>query len=493
MSPSLNVEDLDFLLILCPPWGFATPPLGAAYVLESVERAGFSAKFADVNTHLLKELEEKPDVFERLAKISRTSDPKSLWLYSALPVWHEGKSLGSVFDEFLPLILGHLDSHLAAKPKVVGFSVYRDNLYFSVKLASALHERLPNMPIIFGGPWLKNYYHKEAIAADSADLLVFGEAEKILPKFLTEILSMPAQNRRKLVREKFNSEIMVHPVDVNELPYPTYKNFEMEIYQPRHACVITTRGCPKRCAFCVDWVLARKYRERAVENVLAELEFLVQNFEVKVINFNDLNLGVNVGRMKTIAKGIIDRKLDIIWDANLSISEELDEGAFELLKKAGVRTLQFGIESASQKILKLMGKDYSPDIAKKVLKSAHDAGLKPMVNFVVGYPNETEDDFNQTAAFLSDVAEYLDQIGTISTLHIVPLTCLAKDSAKLGIEPICGDSPYEHNWRQNALDLKTRIDRAYRLIALSKSLNLKMIHTNAEIDRIELKRIDGVS
>lgn len=482
------MKDLDFLLILCPPWGFSTPPLGAAYVLESVERSGLFAKFADINTYLLKDVKEIPNVSERIAKISHTPDPKSLWLYSALPIWHDGKLVSNLFGEVLPLIWKHLNPYLDLKPKVIGFSIYRDNLYFSVKLARALHERLPDVPVIFGGPWLKNYYHKEAILPDSADLLIFGEAEQILPKILTEILSMPAQNRRNLVKEKFNSEIVAYPVDLNEIPYPKYKSFEMQIYQPHHACVITTRGCPKRCAFCIDWVLARKYRERAVENVLDELEFLVKNFKMKVINFNDLNLGVNVKRMKKIAEGIIERKLDIIWDANLSISEELDEDAFELLKKSGARTLQFGIESASQKILKLMGKDYSPELAKKVLKAAHDAGLKPIANFVVGYPDETEDDFNETAAFLIEVAKYLDQIGTISTLHIVPLTCLAKSVNKLGIEPIEGDSPYEHNWRQNELDLKTRIERAYRLIELAKSLNLKMIHSNVEIDKVELNR-----
>jgi len=487
MSPNPEKEGLDFLLILSPPWGFATPPLGCAYVLESVERAGLSAKFIDLNSLLLKDVQAQPDILARLTELFGISDPNRLWTYSALPIWHHGETF-ELFNVLFPLIIDHLSPHFATPPKVVGLSVYKDNLYFSGQVARAIHASYPNVPIIFGGPWLKNYYHKEAIWPDSADLLIFGEAEEILPKVLKEILSERTPNRRALLKDRYNFELTAYPVDVHKIPYPTYKSFDLELYQPRHACAITARGCPKRCAFCVDWVLMRKYRERDVESVLAELEFLTKELGMKFISFNDLNIGINVERLKAVANGIMERGLDIAWDANLSVSEALDEGVFALLAKSGARTLQFGIESASPKILKLMGKDYSPDAAKKVLKSAHEAGLKPIVNFIVGYPDETEDDFNLTAAFLTEVAEYLDQIGTISTLHIVPLTCLAKDTSKLGIEPIEGEKPFEHNWQQKDLDLKTRLARTYKLIALSKKLNLKMIHTNAEIDRIELKR-----
>jgi len=481
------VEELDYLHILCPPWGFSTPPLGPAYVIESLRASGISARFIDISALLLKHVLAQPHLKARIAAITGVSDPKKLWSYSSLPMWHTAARLDDLFWTLWPALHGHIDPHLSLSPKVVGFSIYRDNLYFSTRTARALREHLGDAPIIFGGPWIRKGYDRDAVPRDAADLLIFGEAEEILPEVLKGLLAEPGRSRRKALKRRLAREIVAPPVDLDRVPYPTYEGFDFDLYQKSHACAMTTRGCTKRCNFCIDWILGRRYRERDVSNVLDELEMLAKELGVKVLVFNDLNLGINVERLRAMARGIVERGIELAWDANLSVSDELDERTFEVLAKSGARTLQFGIESGSERILKLMGKDYTPELARKVLEAAHKAGVETMINLIVGYPSETKDEFDQTTRFFNETADFIHKIGAISTLHIIPMTDLAKQVDALHIRSAYHREPVEHYWEQDGLDLGTRIERAYRLVALARKHGLGMIQTNADIDRMDFR------
>lgn len=486
------MEELDFLLILCPPWDSTGPPLGSGYVIESLKSEGFSAGFVDLNALLFKEAATQPRLQAKLASITGSSDPHALWSVSSMLEWHLNKKISEdIFSALWPVAKGFLDPYLQRTPKMLGFSVYLDNIPFSVRTAIALRDLVKNAPIIFGGPWLNDDLYKRELRQSPVDMLVFGEAEEILPKILHGILSEPAQNRRRALKKMFGYELKPRTIDVNRIPYPKYEGFNLEPYQPNYAFVTTSRGCLNRCKFCADWVMSRRYRERALSNVFDELEFLTRTLGTKVIAFNDLNLASNVTLLKAIAQGIIDRKIEMQWDINLAISEGLDEDTFKLLADSGVRNARFGVETGSAKILKLMGKKYSPNLARRVLKASHAAGLNTMINIIVGYPNETEEDFEETVNFLKDVAEYLTSIASISTLCIFPQTYLARHLKRFAIQPICGNSAIELNWQQEGLDLKTRVERAYRLLAISGELNINLVRNIADINRQSLRHYTG--
>ena len=230
-----------------------------------------------------------------------------------------------------------------------------------------------------------------------------------------------------------------------------------------------------------------RYRERNLDNVIAELKYVTGVLGMRYITFNDLNLGANPKRLKRLAARIVQSNIQFEWVANISVDEQLDESFFSLLAKAGTTQIQFGIESASPKILKLMGKGFSPETAMRNLEDAHRAGLLPRVNFVVGFPFENEKDFDLTAAFLDRVAGYLESVGSVNTLFVLPMTRLAHDAKKMRIEPIFQPVALDCNWLHEDADPQKRIDRAYRLIEIARQHNLPVMQTNVEYTRVLLK------
>ena len=485
------MDRLDFLLVLCPPWGFDTAPLGPAYVMEALEKGGYRAAFADVNRHLAQVVRDDRALAERLSEITGFAKALDLWDLSSILAWHNEGHLDALFDEFAPYIESFLSGFLASKPDLLGASIYQDNLDFSVRTARLIHRMHPALLIVFGGPWSAVIHRDRSVESYSADLIVFGEGETALPLVLDQLAGVPQKQRRAWLGATYPQGLKAKSVDVDAVASPRYAGFDLDAYRPKQICVITSRGCPKRCVFCADRILMGRYRERSLENVLDELEFVVGRLNVNHVTFNDLNLGANVQRLIALANGIVKREIRFSWIANLSVDARLDEAAFSLLVESGATQIQFGIESGSPRILKLMGKDFTPETALNNLKAAHRAGLKIRVNFVTGFPFESDEDFSCTAAFLDQVGSFLERIGSINTLFILPMTRLASETERLGVEPIFGPVPLEWNWMQKDADPKTRIERARRLIEIAHANDLPVLQTNVEINRLLLLRQFG--
>jgi radical SAM superfamily enzyme YgiQ (UPF0313 family) len=482
------MTQLDYLHILCPPWGRHAPPLGPAYVLEAAERAGYSVAFVDLNATLFGKIAGSDALAEKLA--DATGSTRDLWDYDARPHWNLNGQAAALLDLLLPQIDEALSGALDREPALIGFSVYLDNLGMSSLLAAELHRRFPQIPIVFGGPWTTDSYRHDASVPDAADVLVFGEGEKLLPRMVEFAKNAAPKTRREKLVEKFGPELEPEPVELDEVPFPRYRSFELGLYQSGHISSMTTRGCPMRCKFCSDRIVGRRYRERSLDNVLDELELAHRELGGTHITFNDLNLGANVKRLRALAEGVLERGLDISYDVILSTSKGLTDEILAVLAKSGARTVSFGVESGSKSVLENMDKPFDPDTARSAILASKHAGLQVMVNFMVGYPGETEDDFRETLAFLDELATSIDKV-LVNSLYILPGSRLADAVKDLDIEPIHGDSPLDENWRLGALDLKARVDRSFKLEALAKKHGIEIFQSNADITCARYQKMIG--
>jgi radical SAM superfamily enzyme YgiQ (UPF0313 family) len=163
--------------------------------------------------------------------------------------------------------------------------------------------------------------------------------------------------------------------------------------------LITSRGCPFLCRFCVypQTMTGRKYRLRSVEDVIEEIRFVQRTFpEVKSIFFEDDTLTVNKSRLIAFSEALIKSNVRIPFVANSRI--DLDLETMKVLKAAGCRQLCVGFESGNQEILNEIRKGIKIERMEAFMENARKAGILIHGCFMIGFPGETHQTVEQTIA-----------------------------------------------------------------------------------------------
>jgi radical SAM superfamily enzyme YgiQ (UPF0313 family) len=154
------------------------------------------------------------------------------------------------------------------------------------------------------------------------------------------------------------------------------------------------------------------WRPRSAQNTLEELQFLASEGYKQLI-FVDDSFTLNPKRVIEICRGMRKEKLDIQW-----ICEgRVDNYSYEMLRemvKAGCKILYFGIESANQRILSYYGKTITPEQAETAVRTAKKAGVDVIVgSFIVGAPDETREEIQNTIEFAKKVPIDLPQFNIL--------------------------------------------------------------------------------
>ncbi|NLB64460.1 MAG: radical SAM protein [Fibrobacter sp.] len=161
--------------------------------------------------------------------------------------------------------------------------------------------------------------------------------------------------------------------------------------------ILSGRGCPHRCTYCVvpQTITGHVYRKRSPKDVVDELEYIKDNFpELGEVFFEDDTFTVDPRHTRAICEEILQRKLKITWSANARADVSGD--LLKLMKKAGNRELCVGFESASAEVLKSVKKGLKLDRAEQFMKDARAAGILIHGCFMVGNPSDTPETLQET-------------------------------------------------------------------------------------------------
>jgi anaerobic magnesium-protoporphyrin IX monomethyl ester cyclase len=161
--------------------------------------------------------------------------------------------------------------------------------------------------------------------------------------------------------------------------------------------LITSRGCPFRCSFCVypQTLTGRAYRFRSIQDVLDEVEYVIRAFpDVQSIFFEDDTLTAGKKRCIELADAMIGRNIRISWTANSRFDVDLE--TMLKIKAAGCRQLCVGFESGDQRILDTMKKGTKRDRMFQFMRDARRAGLLIHGCFMMGFPGETPESIRRT-------------------------------------------------------------------------------------------------
>jgi radical SAM superfamily enzyme YgiQ (UPF0313 family) len=195
--------------------------------------------------------------------------------------------------------------------------------------------------------------------------------------------------------------------NLDELPLPVYEMLPMEKYnysfsdlpQP-FSIMVTSRGCPFQCSYCLKVMSAGKYIARNPRSVVAEMKYLKERFSIRSIFFQDWEFMIDKERVRQICQLILENNLKIIWGCN-GRANDIDENLVRIMKEAGCVRINIGFESGSQKILNQAQKKIKISDLEKAIKICRDNQIKIGMYALLNLPGENRFTLKETVKFLT--------------------------------------------------------------------------------------------
>lgn len=190
--------------------------------------------------------------------------------------------------------------------------------------------------------------------------------------------------------------------DLDALPLPRHDLLPLQRYRAPlvkgpYAFVVTSRGCPAGCQFCIKHVsYGRSVRFRSPDHILAEIEQLVGLGVRSIHMYADL-FTVNRDHVMGICQGLLDRGLSVRWTCNSRV-DFVDRDMLNLMARSGCWMISWGIESGDEEMLRQMHKGVSMEGIHRALAWAREAGIRNWGYFIIGLPGESVESIRRTIA-----------------------------------------------------------------------------------------------
>lgn len=325
----------------------------------------------------------------------------------------------TMFDQANPdtpddVIVEQIRKH---KPDLVGLSFLSTTSYPYAKiLARRIRAADPEVKLAFGGVFATLNSLRVKTQCPEVDFVCKGDGEQLILDLL-ENLDNPAEVPGVTWADSDGEvhENTPRPLDRNldQWPFPDRESLPLDFVESmpldvpavlsldRYTTMQTSRGCPWPCVFCdIPTFNQGKWRSRSAEHVLAEFEQL-QAEGYGGVYFVDDHFLLQPKRIEAICQGLIERDYPIYWGCEGRVDSVCME-LFPPMAQSKCRSLMFGIESGSQKVLDRLKKEQSLEQIETAVDNAKQSGIEIVHGFfVLGSPDETEEDMRQTFRFAS--------------------------------------------------------------------------------------------
>jgi len=312
------------------------------------------------------------------------------------------------------------------QPDIIGFTAVTPSIIKTVKLASMMKEAYPSIPIVIGGPHFTAVQEQTLQDYPVFDYGVVGEGEETMIELVEALSAGKTPSNISALAFRKNGEVRFTsprpPIkDLDFLPFPAWELLDgfPSRYHPAlfkykklpATHIISARGCPNKCIFCDTSVFSRQIRFHSSEYVLEMIGYLIKNFGIKEIIFEDDQFLIRKKRVARICEGILKAKWNISWCCSGRVNSADDPGLLRLMKRSGCWQISYGIESGSQKILNFAQKGITINQIKKAVRLTHEAGILSKGYFIFGLPYETEETMKKTILFarhipLNDISAF---------------------------------------------------------------------------------------
>ena len=439
--PGRDQPGQGILLLSLPFVGIERPALGLSLLKAQLQRAGYRCDVRYLTFDLASFIgtEDYRWVSDDLPYTAFVGD----WLFTAALYDADSVRVDRYVDEVLRgewhlteadisrlyrirqycgVFLSHCLEHIAwSTYKVVGFtSTFTQNIA-SLALAQQVKAKHPDKVIVVGGGNWEGAMGKALLQRfDFVDFAFSGESDRSFPLFVKDLSrsdlslkSIPGLTYR--LRDGTvvtNTPEIINNLD--QLPVPDFDDYFRDLeaspigsdVAPR-LILETSRGCwwgvKSHCTFCGLNGSAMHYRSKTPGRVMAEFDRMDDRYGVREFEMVDNIL--DMAYFKTLLPALANRNkhYGFFYETKSNLSQQ----QVRLLASAGVHTIQPGIESLSDRVLKLMRKGTTALQNVQLLKWCRQYGVRVEWNLLYGFPGERAEDY-ETMLGLLDKITFLD-------------------------------------------------------------------------------------
>ena len=294
-----------------------------------------------------------------------------------------------------------LHEALAWAPDVIGISLFPAcNVTYdgARRVLRQVRSELGQRPLaVAGGVGITIEPRKAARRyAGLADLCVHGEGEVTFAEVVRKHLAgEPFEGVAGIVRYDHGEPVVEERrefiSDLNALPFAAYELFDSVGDTIAEYPIMTSRGCPFNCVFCLNKTLTRRtFRARSAENVVAEIASARDKFRYDAVYIWDDHFSLKRERAESICRMLIERKMNLRYFLPDGIRADSVTPEFaELLRESGCAGVSIGFEDANPETFAHIkkGEQYEDIIhAIEVLKAA---GVPVRASMIIGLPHTT--------------------------------------------------------------------------------------------------------
>lgn len=369
---------MDVVLCTPPVYDNDFPVLAPSILCSVVRNNNFKIKYIDLNQDLYKKKE-----------IAFNGDIKNWKLVDVL-FNHRTKEylkynrLNAIFDIWVNRMISY-------SPRFIAFSMLSIFNYLpTIELSKRIKEKNPNIKIVVGGvasEWFEKYL-KENNLSYLVDYFVIGYGEQ----FIIDLL-----------KNKITERISYYPtLDLRQKIISDYSDYDLDSYLNKGIYTYTSRGCINNCTFCGVRNLWKDFNTREVDHVIEEMNTLSSKYDITTFKTADSIMNAVLPYLRKFCMKLKD--YDYKWDCMFSIRSIMKPSDYDLMAGAGCTKVFIGVESGSCNVRKHMRKRFSNEDLIKTLENLNRVKIMPCLMFIVGYPTETEEDFNLSKKLISEIA-----------------------------------------------------------------------------------------
>lgn len=311
------------------------------------------------------------------------------------------KKIKILDDQIIPVTAEVLAEYVKdlSTPYLFGISCFTAGIGRGYQIAQLIKRQYPSSYVIMGGIH-PTVLPQEVLRSGYVDIVVRREGEETLVSLYDAL-----KNRRDFtqilgISYKDKSNKIIHNPDaplfpnLDLLPLFPYYLFESHLDKYNLGFIVSSRGCPYDCIFCSQrQISGRWYRAASPKKVIGELDLLINKYKQKDISFFDDNFVVNPERTKELCNlmyenGFYKKAVFSCQTRGDAINEEI----LGYLKKAGFTTVGFGLETGSERLMKLINKGETVQQNIDAVKLAKKHGFIIISSIILGLPTETKED-----------------------------------------------------------------------------------------------------
>ena len=428
-------KDGAILLIKPPYFSPWTPPLGISILKTFLEQQGYAVKCLDLNTD--------PDLWgmhhkyfgalQTLESVHINDGYSKLWwILNAHMIAYANdaspadcarvlervtpyygitinqpiiNTLIPLIDQFFKRMKAVVNEIDLSRFSTVGTSTYTTSLGPSLFLLKHIKRAFPNIKTVMGGGVFaddlaleSDNLHTLVRDYDFVDHIILGEGELLLLKLLEGELA----DKRVISLAALSGKTL----EMKEVPVPDFSDTNPGSYY--HLSIEGARSCPFQCSFCSETIQWGEYRKKPMNMFAEQVVDLAKRYQNNSFFMGDSLMNPYI---TPFATKLLEMNASILYDGYLRADKPVTHQNFvKLWADSGCYRVRLGIESAAARVLDSMDKMTTPKVISDVLKTLANEGIRTTTYWIVGFPGETEEDFQETCDFISEHHRFIYEL-----------------------------------------------------------------------------------